>query len=733
VRLFRIAITVYAIGVVTWLVLGLLPTLAQTIPAFDRALAGVAEGTGPVASVAERILDADTTMAMTPTGQAWLQYGFSVLNLALGLVLAVRRPDQLVPRLLAFALLGTAATFNDPAHRAFHVTGSPWPIAMAHFAFHVISGVCYLWAVVLFPDDAMPGIRWLSRRGRQVAVVAVSTAAVAVCWFSSFLAHPQFFVVFFGVVIPSFGVAAQGIKITAEQQVPAERAASRLLCAALVPALATAVVWMGATVVKALAAPPAAAAAGALAARMQSLFPAVFAVVPVVLCAVIVKYRLWDIDRILGRVLVYGFLVGVVAVGYGAALVLGGWLAGGTLWWTVAIMAVVVAAVDPLRRRATRWANQLVYGQVLSPTEAMRDLMAGLEQLSPAGGIEQVVDVVVRSTRASGAAVWVATDSSWTRVTGTASTASTATDRTRTEDDDDDLATLLGGTAVWPIEYHGERLASLVVQVPDDIQLTATDVGLIGDVAGHAGLLVHNALLGVRLVQEIQRLDALAAELRTARRTLVAAQDRRRQQIERDLHDGAQQAIVAAVIETAIARSGSAPSGSTLDEVRRLTGLAETMLEELTTDGRPAILAGEGLGGALTAVAGIVHRGGVQVDLDIDAHRPVTCDPDVWAQAELTAWFCCSEALQNVAKYAGATTVSVTVGVGDDELQFTVADDGRGFDPDRTDTAGGLEHLRGRCTAVGGFLVVESVPGRGTRLRGSLPLTGAMSGIGASP
>ena len=726
VRLFQVAITFYAIGVVSWLILGLLPTLAGTIPAFARLLAEIAAGSGPFAAAAARILEVDATMAMTPAGQAWLQYGFSVLNLTLGLVLAVRRPDQRVPQLLAFALLGTAATFNDPAHRAFHVTGSPWPIALAHFGFHVVSGVCYLWAVVLYPDGGMPGARWVTPWVRRIAVATISAAAVAVCWFSSFLAHPQFFVLFFGAVIPLCGVTTQTIKLGGGRQTPSERSASRLLCAALLPALATAGAWAAATAVQAVATRPTPAAA-AFANRVQSLFPAVFAVVPVVLFAAIVRYRLWDIDRILGRVLVYGFLLTVIAVGYGAALVVGGWLAGGTLWWSIAILALVVTAVEPLRRRATRWANRLVYGQVLSPTEAMRNLTAGLEQLSPAGGLEQVVEVVVQATRAAEAAVWVGAGPTWTRVTGAATE-----DRPRVPDSDVDLARSLGGTVSWPIEHHGDRLALLVVRVPGGTRLTAADNALIGDVAGHAGLLVHNALLGVRLVRDIERLDALAAELRLARRILVAAQDGRRQQIERDLHDGAQQAIVAAVIEVGIARTTTAEESPPFDEVRRMVGIAEAMLDDLTTDGRPAILVSEGLGGALTAVADLATRAGARVELKIDADRPQACDPDVWKQAELTAWFCCSEALQNIAKYAGAQTASVTVGIDDDELRFAVVDDGRGFDTTKPDVTGGLENLHRRCAAVGGRLVVESMPGRGTRLLGSLPLTGVLTGVGGS-
>ena len=97
------------------------------------------------------------TIPMTgESGNGLLQYAFSLLNLVLGVLLIVRRPNELVPRLLALGLLGTAATFNLPSHEAFHILGSPWPIALLHFTFHIVSGVAYLWAVVLFPDGRLP-------------------------------------------------------------------------------------------------------------------------------------------------------------------------------------------------------------------------------------------------------------------------------------------------------------------------------------------------------------------------------------------------------------------------------------------------------------------------------------------------------------------------------------------------------------------------------------------------
>ncbi len=123
--------------------------LIRDVPAIGSAATDLAAGTGPLARAAQEMLH--PAMEMAGSVGDYLQYAFSLLNLVLGVLLIVRRPDELVPRLLALGLLGTAATFNLPSHEAFHILGSPWPIALIHFTFHIVSGVAYLWAVMLFP------------------------------------------------------------------------------------------------------------------------------------------------------------------------------------------------------------------------------------------------------------------------------------------------------------------------------------------------------------------------------------------------------------------------------------------------------------------------------------------------------------------------------------------------------------------------------------------------------
>src|SRR6478735_3669047 len=186
---FRVAIAAYTAGLLFWLTLGLFPVLIRLLPVTAEPVTALAVGGGPLAGAAAKLLEA---AAMPGSPSDLLQYAFSLLNLVL--------------RLLALGLLGTAATFNLPSHEAFHLLGSPWPIATIHFTFHIVSGVAYLWAVVLFPDGRLPPRVPVPPAWLGAAAAAVTVIVGLICWWSDFLAHPQFFVVFFGIAIPVAGV-----------------------------------------------------------------------------------------------------------------------------------------------------------------------------------------------------------------------------------------------------------------------------------------------------------------------------------------------------------------------------------------------------------------------------------------------------------------------------------------------------------------------------------------------
>jgi signal transduction histidine kinase len=705
---------------VFWLVLGLLPILIRDVSAIGSAATDLAAGTGTLARAAQEMLH--PAMEMTGSVGDYLQYAFSLLNLVLGVLLIVRRPDELVPRLLALGLLGTAATFNLPSHEAFHILGSPWPIAVVHFTFHIVSGVAYLWAVILFPDGRLPNRIAVPGRILGAAVVAVTAAVALVCWWSDFLLHPQFFVIFFGILIPVAGVTSQVLRVSDISTPPVTRRSARLLIGALLPAFALAVLWCAARGLASLQwiSPAVGTAADDAAARMQDLFPAVFAIVPVVLFAGVLRYRLFDIDRLLSRVLVYGALVLGAGSVYLLAVVSGAVLVGGASWWTVLVLSASAVALEPAWALAGRWANRVVFGQSLGPEQAMQTLISGLEQVSPAGELQQLVDVTVRATRAVGAQLWVQ-DGAGLALASTAPEGESAAAG---------VAPVLVPGRYWPVVHQDERLGVLTVQLAAGESLPAGDRALLADLSSHAGLLVHNAVLARQLSQHVDTLTVRAAELSRSRRRLVAAQDRERRRVERDLHDGAQQSLVAVILGM---RSVTMPGLSAADRSSALRMVAEQLAETKTelagiAGGQlPVALRAGGLLGGLAHAADTARKIGLQVDVAVELTEPIDDD------AAAAVYFCCSEALQNVAKYACASHVSVQVHDAAGQVEFVVTDDGAGFEPVAGgDALGGLRGLDDRASLLGGRIAVDSAPGRGTRVRGAIPATNAAVSAGTA-
>ena len=204
-------------------------------------------------------------------------------------------------------------------------------------------------------------------------------------------------------------------------------------------------------------------------------------------------------------------------------------------------------------------------------------------------------------------------------------------------------------------------------------------------------------------------------DLRASRARLVRAGDEQRQRLERNLHDGAQQRLVALAVTLRLVRSRLA---SDPDEAARLLEGAALELDEALGEMRelarglhPVLLTDRGLCPALQALA---DRLAIPIELDVPDER-------FPSGVEATAYFIATEALTNVAKHAEATHVTVTVAHTPAGLQFEIADNGRGgADPV---TGSGLQGLRDRAAAAGGSLVVSSPPGRGTTVCAVLPLT----------
>jgi signal transduction histidine kinase len=253
--------------------------------------------------------------------------------------------------------------------------------------------------------------------------------------------------------------------------------------------------------------------------------------------------------------------------------------------------------------------------------------------------------------------------------------------------------------AVTRLDRDGELLAVLV----HDPAIDAEDPSLIDAVGSAARLALDNE----RLAAEVR---AQLDEVRASRVRIIEAADAERLRVERDLHDGAQQRLVALAMRLELARHTAAGASSLLDEATAELRTAIGEVRDLARGIHPTILTHSGLQAAVEALA---ERATSAVVVDIPDRR-------FSAPIEATAYFVIAEALTNVARHARATSATVTVTDHGGRLQVTIRDDGRGG----ADATGGsgLRGLADRVAAIGGTLAIESPPGGGTSIHAELPL-----------
>ena len=225
-----------------------------------------------------------------------------------------------------------------------------------------------------------------------------------------------------------------------------------------------------------------------------------------------------------------------------------------------------------------------------------------------------------------------------------------------------------------------------------------------------AGLVLRGARLRAELELRLAELSARAGELRASRQRLVDAQDAERRRLERDIHDGAQQHLVALAVnlrlaETLAGRVPRAGRRAARRARRRPRRTTVATLVRLSRGIYPPLLAANGLAAALAGGRRARRRAGPSWTTRTSGRYP----PNV----EAAAYFCCLEAVQNATKHAGPATIRVTLRGGPGGLGFTVEDDGAGFDPAATPPGAGLANMRDRVESLGGTLTAESRPDAG--------------------
>jgi len=414
---------------------------------------------------------------------------------------------------------------------------------------------------------------------------------------------------------------------------------------------------------------------------------------PIAVAISVLKYRLYDIDVVVKKTVVYGILAGlIVAIGAVMILLVGG-IAVGPMSDNEALLIVAGVvmgfAIWPLRRLASRIADRIVFKGRETPYEVLTSFADRVaETYSTDDVLPRMAQVLAAGTGAGSAAVWLRGGEGF-RIAAVWPAASPEPD-----------AIPLDATEV---RHQGEVLGALSVSMPANDPMDPTKEALIKDLAAQAGLVLRN----VRLIEE----------LRGSRRRIVAAQDERARKLERNIHDGAQQQLVAIQVKLRLAdgmvERDPAKAHALLAELQRESNEALEDLRDLARGIYPPLLADKGLAAALDAQA---RKASVPVTVDADGIGRF--EPEVVA----AVYFSCLEALQNVAKYAEANAAAIRLSNGSGELRFEIRDDGRGFDPTATSYGTGLQGIEDRLAALGGELVVTSAPGDGTAVAGRLPL-----------
>jgi two-component system, NarL family, sensor kinase len=412
------------------------------------------------------------------------------------------------------------------------------------------------------------------------------------------------------------------------------------------------------------------------------------------------KYRLYDIDLVISRTLVYGALallisglyVGIV-VGLGSLL--GLYAVGGQPNTVLGLAAIVVIPIvfQPARRRLERWANRVVFGRSVTPYEVLSGFSQNVAAVDPEV-LTQLARSLAEGTTAEAASIWAGRGDDLQLVAAWPS-------------DGDRLG---GGVSEAAIVHDGEDLGRVVLVRAQGQALQPSDERLLAQVAAGLGLALRNRALTSDLEHRVE-------QLRDSRRRIVAVQDRTRRSLERNLHDGAQQRLVALKIKLGLATAVAGREhldgvGVVLEGLRDQADTVIDSVREFARGIYPPLLEAEGLPAALSAN---FRKAPIPVSLQ---SAGVGRYP---REVESTVYFCLLSAVSgSVARGSGSVHVMLEEDAG--ELVFEIRDDGSPAGPDV------FLKILDRVDAAGGTVAADSRPGRGAIVECRLPLSEGVTG-----
>jgi signal transduction histidine kinase len=421
---------------------------------------------------------------------------------------------------------------------------------------------------------------------------------------------------------------------------------------------------------------------------------------PVAVAVAMLRYHLYDIDLVINRTILYAGLAGFLTLAYGITVAGIGSLLGQQARFDplLTILAIGLAALllEPVRARLQAIANVAVYGKRANPYEVLSDFARGLGRADAAVVLlPRMAELLREGTGAASTEIWVRIGE---RLQLAASSPDISGPRLSAQGIDELAGRVGDAGAVVPVFQAAELLGALAVRKARGDTLNAVERRLLNDLASQAGLVFQR----FRLVEE----------LRESRSRIVAAQDLERRRIERNLHDGAQQRFVNALLALGMAQATSpaAPSSAMLKEASREVQAGLSELRDLARGLHPPLLTESGLH---AAVASLADRSPIVTSV------VAATDHRYPEPVEVTAYYVVAEALTNAAKHSSASALQVRIEEANGRLRIEVADDGvGGADVGR---GSGLVGLQDRAAAIGGTLTVRSTPGHGTVVRADLP------------
>lgn len=422
----------------------------------------------------------------------------------------------------------------------------------------------------------------------------------------------------------------------------------------------------------------------------------------------VARHRLLGIDLWVRRTILFGGASVVIALAYlGLAGLLG--LAAGqrvSLGVGVLVTLMAVVALYPVRGRLDRWARRWVFGRSVAGTEVLRRVGDTLED---AHDVSQLGTNLVRT-------VVDGLDLQWARMSLSAdgdgpnypvAMVGVGADETAVAD------------LVVPLSNGGETVGLLECGPKRDGELNKADEALVTTVAQQAALALGNVRLTAELESRLDELSRQADELAASRSRIVQAGMEERHRIERNIHDGVQQEIIASIAKIRLARNQMARdpnlAETTLASLQDDAGRMLDNVRELSRGIHPSVLTHRGLVEALRTQASVLP-----IDVRVEV-APVVRDARFPDEVEEAAYYVVSEGLTNVLKHAGTDEATVTLDADGEELIVEVTDRGRGCGGGWA-PGSGLVGLRDRLNSLGGELHMHGRAGGGTALRAVLPL-----------